>query len=135
MTGPPTPPPSSATEIQDAARTSVPPQQGAQAAASATELAAPAAQPAPEQVQPATDALNIANQTSYELIFPSLVICARSGTTRELIQLAERGDLNVRFYPTIPTRFGLISIYAYARVHMAQTTRGCSLWRPWCFRT
>ncbi|KAI1794656.1 hypothetical protein LXA43DRAFT_995991 [Ganoderma leucocontextum] len=92
MTGPPTPPPSSATEIEDAARTSVPPPQPAQAAA--TESAALAAQPAPEQVQAAANALNNANKTSYEQIFPSLVILARSGTTRELIQMAERGDLN-----------------------------------------
>ncbi|PIL24274.1 hypothetical protein GSI_14027 [Ganoderma sinense ZZ0214-1] len=91
MTGPPTPPPSSATEIQDAARTSVPPQA---AKAAATDPAAPDAQPAPEQVQAAANVLSTANKTSYELIFPSLVILARSGTTKELIQMAERADLN-----------------------------------------
>ena len=128
MTGPPTPPPSSATEIQDATRTSVPPQ-AAQAAA--TEAAAPDAQPAPEQVQAATNASSNTNKTSYQLIFPSLLILARSGTTKELIQMAERADLNVCSNTAIS--YGalsliVLSISAPARVLKSQTKHGYLLW-------
>lgn len=94
MTGPPTPPPSSATEIEDAARTTLPPPQ---AAAPAT--AEPAAAPVP--VQPATEqrpppiTSQTAQKSSYELLFPSITELARSGSIRDLIEVAERGDLSV----------------------------------------
>ena len=91
MTGPPTPPPSSATEIEDAARTTLPPPQ----AAPATEPVAPApAPPPPEQTQP-TIPNQTAPKTAYELLFPSITELARSGSVRDLIQVAERGDLSV----------------------------------------
>ncbi|KAI0707671.1 hypothetical protein C8Q76DRAFT_745855 [Earliella scabrosa] len=90
MTGPPTPPPSSATEIEDAARTTLPPPQ----AAPATEPVAPApAPPPPEQTQP-TIPNQTAPKTAYELLFPSITELARSGSVRDLIQVAERGDLS-----------------------------------------
>ncbi|TBU65508.1 hypothetical protein BD310DRAFT_953648 [Dichomitus squalens] len=89
MTGPPTPPPSSATEIQDAARTTmIPPQ----AAAAAPDPVAPVAQPAIEPVQAPADVV-ATNKTSYELLFPSIVTLARNGDLRDLIGLAEHGDL------------------------------------------
>lgn len=92
MTGPPTPPPSSATEIQDAARTTAPPP------ALATEPEAPApAAPVPEQAQPAVVS-QTAQKTSYELLFPSIVDLARLGRAMDLIQVLERADLSVCTY-------------------------------------
>ncbi|KAI0807692.1 hypothetical protein C8Q74DRAFT_1228685 [Fomes fomentarius] len=91
MTGPPTPPPSSATEIQDAARTTAPPPQAALATEPA-EAPTPAA-PVPEQAQPAV-ASQTAQKTSYELLFPSIVDLARSGRVRDLIQVLEQADLS-----------------------------------------
>lgn len=94
MTGPPTPPPSSATEIEDAARTTLPPPQ-AVAPASVESAAAPA-QPAAEQQQQPPITSQTAQKSSYELLFPSIAELARSGSIRDLIEVAERGDQSVR---------------------------------------
>ncbi|KAI0723925.1 COP9 signalosome [Cerioporus squamosus] len=90
MTGPPTPPPSSATEIEDAARTTLPPPQAAPAAVEPATAPVPA-QTATEQPQPPIT--NASTQKSeYELLFPSITELARSGSIRDLIEVAERGD-------------------------------------------
>ncbi|KAI0748571.1 hypothetical protein C8Q80DRAFT_747722 [Daedaleopsis nitida] len=114
MTGPPTPPPSSATEIEDAARATLPPPQPVTEPAVAAEpvaaepAAAAAAPPLPEQVAPAV-ASQTAQKTSYELLFPSITELARSGSLQDLIEVAERGDLSAendrhqsRLYLVVP---------------------------------
>ncbi|RPD66449.1 hypothetical protein L227DRAFT_649170 [Lentinus tigrinus ALCF2SS1-6] len=89
MTGPPTPPPSSATEIEDAARTTLPP-----VAPTVESAAAPVpAQPATEQQQPPITS-QPTQKSAYELLFPSIVELARSGSIQDLIEVAERGDLS-----------------------------------------
>ena len=103
MTGPPTPPPSSATEIEDAARTSLPPPQ---AAVPATEVPQAAVTPAlpqavTEQAQPVTGSQN-AYKTTYELLFPSIVELAKGGRVKDLVEIAERGDLSVRTHSSLP---------------------------------
>ena len=104
MTGPPTPPPSSATEIEDAARTSIPPPLAQAEAQPDTE-----AQPTPEappsettaQQSPPEAAPQPAQQTAYELLFPSIAELARSGSLKELVQVAERADLSVRLFTQV----------------------------------
>ncbi|TFK94754.1 hypothetical protein K466DRAFT_508776 [Polyporus arcularius HHB13444] len=90
MTGPPTPPPSSATEIEDAARTTLPPPQAAPATVEPAAAPVPA-QPVTEQPQPPI-ASPATPKSSYELLFPSIADLARSGSIRDLIEVAERGD-------------------------------------------
>ncbi|KAJ6618863.1 COP9 signalosome, partial [Mycena sp. CBHHK59/15] len=75
--GPPTPPPSSATEIQDATRTLVPP-------APAASTSAPAATAQPPQ----------ARQDSYTSIFPQIGSLASERKFTELIRIAEFTDMN-----------------------------------------
>ncbi|KAI0333557.1 hypothetical protein GY45DRAFT_1319526 [Cubamyces sp. BRFM 1775] len=108
MTGPPTPPPSSAVEIEDAARTMLPPQAAAAAPATeSTEPASTAAQPAAEEVQPSI-ASQTKQSTTYELLFPTISDMARSGSLKELIEVAERGDLSGDFAAD-PTRLLLVA--------------------------
>ncbi|OBZ69262.1 COP9 signalosome complex subunit 8 [Grifola frondosa] len=89
MAGPPTPPPTTATELEDAARTSVPPQvtpivAEVQTPPTPSESAPPQAPPTSAQER---------KKTSYELLFPKLAELAVNGNFEELIQVAERGDL------------------------------------------
>ncbi|KAF7337961.1 CSN8-PSD8-EIF3K domain-containing protein [Mycena venus] len=72
-TGPPTPPPSSATEIQDAARTIVPP-------VPAASTSAPA--PAPQ-----------ARQDNFTQIFPQIASLASEKNYLDLIKFVERNDI------------------------------------------
>ena len=110
MTGPPTPPPSSATEIEDAARTSLPPPQAPpdepatepQAAPEAPPAAPPPAVEEAPQDPPPAPAVQQPIQTSYELLFPAIAALARSGSLTELVEVAERGDLNVCSVLTCP---------------------------------
>lgn len=101
MTGPPTPPPSSALEIQDAQReASVPPPAAAQSETTAAEPADHAQNEEPIAVEPtvqpdstpevATQSLNV-----YQLLFPTLADLASKGSYRELVDVAERADWNV----------------------------------------
>ncbi|KAJ7481183.1 hypothetical protein B0H11DRAFT_2024585 [Mycena galericulata] len=76
-TGPPTPPPSSATEIQDATRTVVPPLP----AASTSAPVAAAAHPPPQ-----------AREDVYTQIFPQIGSLASEKKYAELISLAESAD-------------------------------------------
>ncbi|EIW60190.1 uncharacterized protein TRAVEDRAFT_57526 [Trametes versicolor FP-101664 SS1] len=104
MTGPPTPPPSSAVEIEDAARTMLPPP----AAVPATEPVVPpadASEPEGAQPPPVAQAKQV---TSYELLFPSISDMARNGSLGELIELAERGDLSAEYH-TDPSRMLLVA--------------------------
>jgi COP9 signalosome complex subunit 8 len=82
MTGPPTPPPTTAVEIADEARTSAP------VVTVATEpiTAVPAAPAAPKQGS---------SQDAYQLLFPTLANLAYQGDYRQIIDAAERGDLKV----------------------------------------
>ncbi|KAI0372974.1 hypothetical protein BV20DRAFT_1042308 [Pilatotrama ljubarskyi] len=109
MTGPPTPPPSSAVEIEDAARTVLPPQ-AAEAPATEPQDAADTTvptQPSPGEVQPPI-AGQAKQSTTYELLFPSISDLARSGSMRELIEVAERGDLSGQFNAD-PSRLLLVA--------------------------
>ncbi|KAJ8463676.1 hypothetical protein ONZ51_g10103 [Trametes cubensis] len=108
MTGPPTPPPSSAVEIEDAARTMLPPQAAAAAPATEpSESTSEAAQPATEEIQPPT-AGQTQQSTTYELLFPTISELARTGSLRELVEVAERGDLSGDFAAD-PTRLLLVA--------------------------
>lgn len=88
MTGPPTPPPSSALEIEDAVRSSIPPQ--VQSTADT-----PAAQASSSAAPVATSSKDI-QLTSYQALFPKLAELALSPqpNIRELVQAAEVGDLS-----------------------------------------
>ncbi len=101
MTGPLTPPPSSAIEIEDAARSSVSP---------AAPVAVvpqpdtpppppPATQMTPITAAPAAPAVQIQMQTSYKGHFPAIAQLAESGSFEELIRLTEDADLNVQGSP------------------------------------
>ena len=100
MTGPPTPPPSSATEIEDAARSSLPPPQAppsdpvAEPQAAATPPAEPTPQKEPSQI--AVETVQPPQKTSYELLLPTIAELARTGSLQELVEVAERADINVR---------------------------------------
>jgi COP9 signalosome complex subunit 8 len=82
MTGPPTPPPTTATEMADEARTS---------AAVVNEPSAvvppPASPSQPKQVP----------QDTYQLLFPTLGNLAYHNDYKQLIDVAERNDLKVRY--------------------------------------
>jgi COP9 signalosome complex subunit 8 len=78
-TGPPTPPPTSATEIQDAARTIVPP-------VPAASTSAPV--PAPQA----------ARQDGFTQIFPEIASLAAEKQYPRLIRLAEAHDVAVRLF-------------------------------------
>ncbi|KAI0672903.1 hypothetical protein C8Q78DRAFT_969737 [Trametes maxima] len=106
MTGPPTPPPSSAVEIEDAARTILPPQVAAPTPAT-EPLAAEPVEPAPDAEQASSNG-QAKQSTTYELLFPSISDLARSGSLRELIEVAERGDLSGDYH-TDPTRLYLVA--------------------------
>ncbi|KAF7986550.1 hypothetical protein HWV62_26280 [Athelia sp. TMB] len=86
MTGPPTPPLTTATEMADASRTPVP---------APVEPSAPIAVPSPAASAPAelTPPPKQIAQTSYELLFPTLSNLAHQGNYRQLISAAEFGDL------------------------------------------
>ncbi|KAJ7085677.1 COP9 signalosome [Mycena belliarum] len=75
--GPPTPPPISETEIQDATRTVVPP-----LPAASTSAPVPEAAPPPQ-----------ARQDNFTQIFPQIASLASEKNFRELIQVAELNDV------------------------------------------
>jgi len=87
MTGPPTPPPSSALEIEDAVRSSVPPQ------------VQPVGETSTSQASGSGVAVSATSRdlpmTSYQILFPKLAELALSSQPkyRELAQTAEIGDL------------------------------------------
>jgi hypothetical protein len=82
MTGPPTPPPISETELQDQARTE---------ASTAPPVPAPAPAPptATQSRQPTQDA--------YHFILPKIADLAGQGEFSELIRVAENADLNAGY--------------------------------------
>ena len=87
MSEPLTPPPSSAIEIQDAARSD--PQQS-------DSGAEPIVTDPPTQEPAQVAAAQSHFSTTYHFLFPSLAELAEKGDYKELVDLAERGDLNVR---------------------------------------
>lgn len=104
MTGPPTPPPTSAIEIQDAQRevsvppaaTTAPPEVSTTENATTAPTDEPIAVEEPAQPEPTpTTPLN-----TYQLLFPTLADLASKGNFQELIEIAERGDLTVNQYPS-----------------------------------
>ncbi|KAH9857210.1 hypothetical protein C2E23DRAFT_806960 [Lenzites betulinus] len=110
MTGPPTPPPSSAVEIEDAARTVLPPP----AQAAPTPAPAPATEPvtappaeAPVEEAPPGPTIVPKQPTTYDLLFPSIKELAKNGSLRELIEVAESGDLTGEYHAD-PSRMLLV---------------------------
>lgn len=85
MASPPTPPPTSATEMADEARTSIP----------ATIDPRPAQTPvAPVTVVAPTQAKQ-GQQDSYQLLFPTLANLTLQDDFKQIVAVAERGDLQV----------------------------------------
>jgi len=77
MTGPPTPPPTTAAEIADEARTSAP------VVSESTAVPPPAPPVQPKQ----------GLQDTYQLLFPTLGNLAYQNDYRQIIEVAERGDI------------------------------------------
>ncbi|THH30747.1 hypothetical protein EUX98_g3438 [Antrodiella citrinella] len=94
MSEPLTPPPTSAIEIQDAARASVPPPdtEGADVGAEPI-ITDPPIQELPEAVPAPAAPQQPQATTTYHFLFPSLAELAGKGDYKELVRLAERGDL------------------------------------------
>ncbi|KAI0722405.1 hypothetical protein C8Q72DRAFT_57906 [Fomitopsis betulina] len=91
MTGPPTPPPTTEAEIQDAARTSIPPQ----VTPMATDPEPPITVDQPSDVQQtaSTSAAPTELQgTPFEILLSTLADLADVGQYRELVLAAEQGD-------------------------------------------
>ncbi|CDO73588.1 hypothetical protein BN946_scf185014.g58 [Trametes cinnabarina] len=107
MTGPPTPPPSSAVEIEDAARTVLPPPAAGAPPADTVNATPAATQAVTEEIQPPIVSQS-AQSTTYELLFRSISDMARSGSLWELVEVAERGDLSGDFQAD-PSRLLLIA--------------------------
>lgn len=107
MTGPPTPPPSSAIEIEDAARSVEPmeatpaettaivaePQPAAEQAVEVEVQPVPVVEEAPEPAPPAP--------TSFRVAFDTLTKLAVDGRFKELVEAAEVADLVVRTSITV----------------------------------
>lgn len=89
MTGPPTPPPTSATEMADEVRTLPPPAAAAAAPAETSPVPTPPATTSSES-QPKQ-----APHDSYQLLFPTLSNLAYQDDYRQIIAVAEHGDLKV----------------------------------------
>lgn len=85
MTGPPTPPPTSAIELEDAARASGAPD------VAQTAAPQPADPTAPISVQPVAFAPN-----AYRQAFSTILNLAAHERYQELVDVAEFSDLNVR---------------------------------------
>ncbi|KAJ7685587.1 hypothetical protein DFH06DRAFT_1158916 [Mycena polygramma] len=85
IAGPPTPPPTSATEIQDATRTIVPPLPAA--STSTSTPAAPAS--APAQAPPAAQT----RQDDFSRIFPQIASLASEKKFSQLARFAEENDI------------------------------------------
>jgi COP9 signalosome complex subunit 8 len=82
VNGPPTPPPTSATELQDEARTRAP-------------VASPAASAAPVASATTTTTQPRQPTDAYQYILPKLVNLAAQNDFGALVRLAEQTDLNV----------------------------------------
>ncbi|PCH37714.1 hypothetical protein WOLCODRAFT_95695 [Wolfiporia cocos MD-104 SS10] len=85
MTGPPTPPPSTAAEIADQSR--MPPPPADAGIAPPTQTASQSQPTAPAPVIPA------ANKTPYENVFPQIASLAMNRDYQKLIEVAEHEDL------------------------------------------
>jgi len=94
MSEPLTPPPSSAIEIQDAARASVPPETQSNDAEAEPIVTDPPTQETadPSLAAPVPQQLHFT--TNYHFLFPTLAELAEKGDYQELARLAERGDLS-----------------------------------------
>ena len=102
MTGPLTPPPSSAQEIQDAARASVPPETQAPPAVQEPVAAESAIQAEPQPaIQPTSGAV-LPQLSVYATVYPALSQLASNGAYDEAIRLAETYDLLVRIGSDCP---------------------------------
>jgi COP9 signalosome complex subunit 8 len=94
MTGPPTPPPTSATEMADEARNLPPPPPPPPAPVEASPAPAPPVAASPSQPKQAP-------QDSYQLLFPTLSNLAYQDDYKQIVAVAERGDLKV-YYFSVP---------------------------------
>ena len=94
MSGPPTPPPSSALEIEDAARATVAPVQ---------PTAAPPDTPQAPTEQPAAivPSVSVPPTNRYIQAFTAIIDLASHARYEELSQAAELADLNVRLSPML----------------------------------
>lgn len=116
MTGPPTPPPSSAIEIEDATRSVEPmeatpaeppaivaePQLAAEQPVEVEAQPVPVVEEAPEPAPPAP--------TSFRVAFDTLTKLAVDGRFKELVDAAEVADLVVRTSITVARVAGLTTI-------------------------
>ncbi|KAH8099597.1 COP9 signalosome [Cristinia sonorae] len=95
MTGPPTPPPTSAIEIQDAARASVPPTDIATTTQQTETEAEPIVTDPPTEETPAS-AASVQQQltTYYHLLFPTIAELVSRAEYAAVVEVAERGDLH-----------------------------------------
>lgn len=91
MTGPPTPPLTTPAEIEDAARNSVPPQVAPIPSGSNTTVVASQAEPPQRESPP----ISAEQQDTYESLFPLLIDLAAKGEFKELVRVAEHGDMSV----------------------------------------
>lgn len=98
MTGPPTPPITSAIEIEDAARTAQPSTETT-VVTGGTAPAAPG-EPVAPQVAIAETPQQVA--TPYRQAFATLAELAAAGKFKELVEVAETADLTVRIAPLYP---------------------------------
>lgn len=87
MTGPPTPPLTTAAEMADANKTiaPMPTETAPPVSIPAPAASAPAPAPPPKQIV----------QNSYQILFPTLANLAHQGNYLQLISAAEFGDLKV----------------------------------------
>ncbi|KAI0934558.1 hypothetical protein AcV5_006365 [Taiwanofungus camphoratus] len=92
MTGPPTPPLTTPAEIEDAARNSVPPQVAPIPSGSNTTVVASQAEPPQRESPP----ISAEQQDTYESLFPLLIDLAAKGEFKELVRVAEHGDMSAR---------------------------------------
>ncbi|KAH9928169.1 uncharacterized protein B0H18DRAFT_1001566 [Fomitopsis serialis] len=92
MTGPPTPPLTTEAEIQDAARSSNPPQPTPMATDTDPTTPPPEQPPQSQQTEPASVTDAEPQGTAYERLFLTLADLAAQGRYRELALEAERGD-------------------------------------------
>ncbi|KZT69797.1 hypothetical protein DAEQUDRAFT_765123 [Daedalea quercina L-15889] len=92
MTGPPTPPLTTETEILDAARSSNPPQSIPMATDPEPPTAAAEQPTEPQHTEPPSSAEAEPQGTSYDKLLPTLADLAAQGQYRELTLAAEQGD-------------------------------------------
>ncbi len=93
MSGPPTPPPSSALEIEDATRTTIAPEPAPASTTTTTTDAPPTEQTIAHP--PPVPTIPIAAASPYRDAFAVVADLVSHGKFEEVVQVAETADLNV----------------------------------------